>query len=108
MVTTWLMIVGTASVATALGTGTDSNSSFSVYFVIMNFCLLSKPGKARRLGFSKNPEHIRANFDLFDFELTREEMVEIAALNKDKRYYTSTPEMLKRYAEMVPPVDEQK
>ncbi len=57
---------------------------------------------------SKNPEHIRANFDLFDFELTREEMVEIAALNKDKRYYTSTPEMLKRYAEMVPPVDEQK
>ena len=35
-------------------------------------------------------------------------MVEIAALNKDKRYYTSTPEMLKRYAEMVPPVDEQK
>lgn len=57
---------------------------------------------------SKNPEHIRANFDLFDFELTREEMAEIAALNKDKRYYTSTPEMLKRYAEMVPPVDEQK
>lgn len=57
---------------------------------------------------SKNPDHIRANFDLFDFELTREEMVEIAALNKDKRYYTSTPEMLKRYAEMVPPVDEQK
>lgn len=57
---------------------------------------------------SKNPEHIRANFDLFDFELTREEMGEIAALNKDKRYYTSTPEMLKRYAEMVPPVDEQK
>ena len=57
---------------------------------------------------SKNPEHIRANFDLFDFELTREEMAEIAALNKDKRYYTSTPEMLKRYAEMVPPVNEQK
>ncbi len=57
---------------------------------------------------SKNPDHIRADFDLFDFELTREEMAEIAALNKDKRYYTSTPEMLKRYAEMVPPVDEQK
>ena len=57
---------------------------------------------------SKNPDHIRANFDFFDFELTREEMAEIAALNKDKRYYTSTPEMLKRYAEMVPPVDEQK
>lgn len=57
---------------------------------------------------SKNPDHIRANFDLFDFSLSDAEMVEIAALNQNKRYYTSTPEMLKAYAEMVPPVDEQK
>lgn len=57
---------------------------------------------------SKNPDHIRANFDLFDIELTAEEMKEIQALNQDKRYYTSTPELLKSYAEMVPPVDEQK
>ena len=57
---------------------------------------------------SKNPAHIKDNFDLFDFELTDEEMKKIAALNKDKRYYTSTPEMLKKYAEMVPPVNEQK
>lgn len=57
---------------------------------------------------SKNPEHIRANFDLFDFSLDDAEMKEIAALNKNKRYYTSTPDMLKAYAEMVPPVDEQK
>ena len=57
---------------------------------------------------SKNPDHIRDNFDLFDFELTEEEMEEIAAVNQDKRYYTSTPELLKSYAEMVPPVDEQK
>ena len=56
---------------------------------------------------SKNPEHIRANFDLFDFEPTAEEMQEIQKLNKDKRYYTSTPELLKSYAEMVPSVDEQ-
>ena len=35
-------------------------------------------------------------------------MAEIAALDQGKRYYTSTPEMLKKYAEMVPPVDEQK
>ena len=56
---------------------------------------------------SKNPEHIRANFDLFDFELTAEEMQEIQKLNKDKRYYTSPPELLKSYAEMVPSVDEQ-
>lgn len=56
---------------------------------------------------SKNLEHIRANFDLFDFELTAEEMQEIQKLNKDKRYYTSTPELLKSYAEIVPSVDEQ-
>lgn len=56
---------------------------------------------------SKNPEHIRANFDLFDFELTAEEMQEVQKLNKDKRYYTSTLELLKSYAEMVPSVDEQ-
>ena len=57
---------------------------------------------------SKNPEHIRANFDLFDFNLTDAEMDRITALNKDKRYYTSTPEMLKGYAAFVPPVDTQK
>ena len=57
---------------------------------------------------SKNPEHIRANFELFDFALTDAEMDEITALDKNRRYYTSTPELLKSYAEMVPPVDEQK
>ncbi|MDO4381044.1 MAG: aldo/keto reductase [Clostridia bacterium] len=57
---------------------------------------------------SKSAEHIKANFDLFDFSLTESEMKRIAAMNKNVRYYTSTPEMLKRYAEMVPPVDEQK
>ena len=57
---------------------------------------------------SKNPDHIKSNFDLFDFALTEDEMAQVAALNKNVRYYTSTPEMLKKYAEMVPPVDEQK
>lgn len=57
---------------------------------------------------SKNPEHIRANFDLFDFALTDEEMVQIDALDRNKRYYTNTPELLKKYVEMVPPVDTQK
>ncbi len=57
---------------------------------------------------SKNPEHIRDNFDLFDFSLTEEEMTEIAALDKKVRYYTSTPELLKKYAEMIPPVNQQK
>lgn len=57
---------------------------------------------------SKNPAHIKDNFDLFDFSLTGEEMAGIAAMDQKKRYYISTPEMLKGYAEMVPPVDEQK
>lgn len=57
---------------------------------------------------SKNPAHIKDNFDLFDFALTDEEMAKITALDKQKRYYTSTPEMLKKYVEMVPDVDGQK
>ncbi len=57
---------------------------------------------------SKNPEHIKSNFDLFDFTLTEDEMIEIAGLNKNVRYYTSTPELLEKYAQMVPPVEEQK
>lgn len=57
---------------------------------------------------SKNPDHIRDNFDLFDFTLTEEEMSAISALDKEVRYYTSTPELLARYVQMDPPVDEQK
>ena len=57
---------------------------------------------------SKNPAHIKDNFDLFDFALTDEEMAKITALDKQKRYYTSTPEMLKKYVKMVPDVDGQK
>ena len=57
---------------------------------------------------SKNPEHIRDNFALFDFVLSDDEMKEIAVLNRNKRYYHSTPELLEKYVTMVPPVDEQK
>lgn len=57
---------------------------------------------------SKNLAHIRENFDLFDFELTDEELAAVTSVNKNVRYYNSTPEMLKAYAEMIPPVDEQK
>lgn len=57
---------------------------------------------------SKDPAHIKDNFALFDFALTAEEMAEIATLNKNRRYYTSTPELLASYAAMIPPVDEQK
>ena len=57
---------------------------------------------------SKNPEHIKSNLDLFDFSLTNEEMAKISAMDQQKRYYHSTPEMLKKYAEIVPDVDGQK
>ena len=57
---------------------------------------------------SKNPAHIRDNFALFDFSLDEGEMAKINAMDRKKRYYTSTPELLNRYVEMVPPVDEQK
>ena len=49
---------------------------------------------------SKNPEHIRDNFNIFDFTLTEEDMAEIAKVNKNVRYYTATPEIVARYAAM--------
>ena len=57
---------------------------------------------------SKNPDHIKDNFDIFDFALTDVEMEQIAAMDKQKRYYTSTPELLEKYVTMVPGVDGQK
>ena len=53
-------------------------------------------------------EHIKANIDIFDFKLTDEEMEEIAKINKNKRYYQSTPELLASYAQMKPDLDGQK
>ena len=55
-----------------------------------------------------NPEHIKANIDIFDFQLTDEEMQEIAKINKNKRYYTNTPELLESYVQMKPDLDAQK
>ena len=49
---------------------------------------------------SKNPDHIRDNLDIFDFELTDEDMAEIAKVNKGVRYYNATPEMVAAYATM--------
>ena len=57
---------------------------------------------------SKNPAHIKDNFDLFDFALTDDEMAQLTAMDKQKRYYTSTPQMLQAYVEMMPDVDGQK
>ena len=49
---------------------------------------------------SKNSAHIRDNFDIFDFELTAEEMKEIAKVDKNVRYYNATLEEAQRYAQM--------
>ena len=35
---------------------------------------------------SKNPEHIKENYNIFDFELTTEDMNEIYKINRKKRY----------------------
>ena len=40
---------------------------------------------------SKNPEHIRDNFDLFDFSLTDEEMAQISAMDQKKRAWPWRP-----------------
>ena len=47
---------------------------------------------------SRNPAHIRDNFDIFDFTLTDEEMAEIAKVDKNTRYYHATPELIALYA----------
>ena len=57
---------------------------------------------------SRNPDHIKANLDLFDFALTREEMAEIEGLDQEKHYYTTTPEKLNQYETMGPAVNAQK
>ena len=49
---------------------------------------------------SRNPAHIRDNFNIFDFKLTDEEMAEIATVDKNVRYYNATIEEAQKYAKM--------
>ena len=49
---------------------------------------------------SKNPDHIRDNFNIFDFTLTDEEMAEIAKVDKNTRYYNATSELVASYKTM--------
>lgn len=56
---------------------------------------------------STNAEHIKENADIFDFSLTDEEMQQINALNKNVRYYNSTPEMEEQYATYAIDLDAQ-
>lgn len=56
---------------------------------------------------STNPDHIKANADIFDFELTADEMAAIEKLNKNVRYYNPTPEREAAYAGMKIDLDAQ-
>ncbi|MCD7882082.1 MAG: aldo/keto reductase [Clostridiales bacterium] len=51
---------------------------------------------------SKNVDHIRDNLDILDFKLSDDDMVEIAKLNKDVRYYNRTDEALAGFAAWQP------
>ncbi len=51
---------------------------------------------------SKNVDHIRDNLNILDFTLTDEEMAQIAALDKDVRYYHRTDAQLAQFAAWKP------
>lgn len=54
---------------------------------------------------TKNPDHLRANIDLFNFALTPDEMAEIAVLDGKKRYYTPDEVQEESYASMHLPFE---
>ena len=57
---------------------------------------------------SKNPAHIAANLNIFDFALTDDEMKEIAALDKNTRYYNmSLEDAAKTYLNIRPDFNDQ-
>ena len=49
-----------------------------------------------------NLEHMRDNFDIFDFELTADEMREIAKLDNGQRYYTASLAEQQRFTQWKP------
>ncbi|MBQ8451932.1 MAG: aldo/keto reductase [Clostridia bacterium] len=51
---------------------------------------------------ARSENHIKQNIDLFDFELTKEEMAEIAKLDKNSRYYNGGERELASYAMWQP------
>ena len=56
---------------------------------------------------SKNVNHIKDNIDIFDFELTSEEMNEISKLDTETRYYYQDDSDLERYASCKPTYESQ-
>lgn len=49
---------------------------------------------------TKNPDHIRANFNIFDFSLTKDEMTAIGTLEGKKQYYMPDDAAEERFAAM--------
>ena len=48
---------------------------------------------------SSNPKHIQENIEVFDFELSPEEMAKMASLNQEKRYFTMNYQQIKAWME---------
>lgn len=59
------------------------------WHIEMGFCVI--PGTSK-------VQHVKDNFDILDFSLTKEDMDEIAKINKNQRYYIRTDEMLNYFA----------
>lgn len=57
---------------------------------------------------SKNPEHIKDNLNIFDFELSDDDMRKIDDLDKNMPFYNQTDEDLDRFAKWNPDFDAQK
>ncbi len=59
----------------------------------MGFCVI--PGTSK-------VNHVKDNFEIQNFALSKEDMAKIAAINKNKRYYYRTDDKLKAYASRKP------
>lgn len=57
---------------------------------------------------SKNPEHIKDNLNIFDFELSDDDMKKIDELDKNTPFYNQTDESLDGFAKWNPDFDSQK